>query len=106
MILRSGALSSRGGPRVPEELLTSVRAHSRRLQSPADLSPLLARVGDARQVLLGEASHGTSEYYTWRDALSRRLIEEEGFSFVAVEGDWPDCFRVNRYVKGHRDEGS
>jgi erythromycin esterase-like protein len=56
-------------------------------------------------VLLGEASHGTNEYYTWRTAISRRLIEEKGFTFIAVEGDWPDCYRVNRYVKGYPDSG-
>jgi len=56
-------------------------------------------------VLLGEASHGTHEYYTWRAALSRRLIQEKGFSFIAVEGDWPDCYHVNRYIKGYPDSG-
>ena len=56
---------------------------------------------DASFLLLGEASHGTHEYYTWRAALTRRLIEEAGFSFVAVDGDWPDCYRVNQFVKGH-----
>ena len=56
-------------------------------------------------MLLGEASHGTSEYYTWRAALSQRLIQEKGFSFIAVEGDWPDCYRVNRYVKGYPESG-
>jgi erythromycin esterase len=55
--------------------------------------------------LLGEASHGTSEFYTWRAELSKRLILERGFSFIAVEGDWPDCYRVNRYVKGMPDGG-
>jgi erythromycin esterase-like protein len=50
--------------------------------------------------MLGEASHGTHEFYTWRAALTRRLIEERGFSFVAVEGDWPDCERVDRSVRG------
>ena len=71
-----------------------------------DLDPLLERIGDARWVLLGEASHGTSEYYTWRAELSKRLILEKGFSFVGVEGDWPDCYRVNRYVKGFADSGA
>ncbi|MGI9252274.1 MAG: erythromycin esterase family protein [Thermomicrobiales bacterium] len=64
------------------------------------------RIGDARYVLLGEASHGTHEYYLWRARLSRRLIEERGFSFVAVEGDWPDCFRVHQYVTGQLDAPS
>jgi erythromycin esterase len=71
------------------------------LQTQADLDPLLDRIGDARFVLLGEATHGTSEYYLWRARLSQRLIQEKGFSFIAVEGDWPDCYRVNRYIKGY-----
>lgn len=73
------------------------------LSNSKDLDPLLERIGDARLVLLGEASHGTHEYYTWRSAISRRLIEEKGFNFIAVEGDWPDCYRVNRYIKGYED---
>ena len=75
------------------------------LSDPADLDPLIERIGDARYVLLGEATHGTSEFYAWRAALSRRLIEERGFSFVGVEGDWPDCYRVNRYAKSYSDAG-
>ncbi|PZG01554.1 erythromycin esterase family protein [Micromonospora deserti] len=69
------------------------------LAGPGDLDALLDRIGDARVVMLGEASHGTHEFYTWRAAISRRLIEEKGFSFVAVEGDWPDCDRVDRSVR-------
>jgi erythromycin esterase len=76
-----------------------VRDMALRLQEPSDLDPLLERIGDARFVLLGEASHGTHEYYDWRAAITRRLIRERGFSFVAVEGDWPDCYAVNRCVK-------
>jgi erythromycin esterase len=71
-----------------------------------DLDPLLESIGDARYVLLGEASHGTSEFYTWRAEITKRLITEKGFSFIAVEGDWPDCYRVNRYVKGMKNSGS
>jgi len=51
--------------------------------------------------MLGEATHGTHEYYTWRTAISKRLIEEKDFNFIAVEGDWPDCYRLNRYIKGY-----
>ncbi|MBA9006789.1 erythromycin esterase family protein [Thermomonospora cellulosilytica] len=70
------------------------------LEVDDDLGPLLDRIGGARIVLLGEASHGTHEFYAWRAALTRRLIREHGFSFVAVEGDWPDCWEVNRSVTG------
>src|SRR5689334_4742436 len=76
------------------------------LKETADLDRLLERIGDAHYVLLGEASHGTSEFYQWRTRISQRLIREKGFSFIAVEGDWPDCDRVNRYVKGFPDSGT
>jgi erythromycin esterase len=69
------------------------------LGNSKDLDPLLERIGDARVVLLGEASHGTHEFYTWRSAISKRLVEEKGFNFIAVEGDWPDCYKINRFVK-------
>ncbi|SEA42534.1 erythromycin esterase family protein [Microbulbifer marinus] len=75
------------------------------LRGRDDLSPLVEQLADARIVMLGEASHGTSEFYVWRAAISRRLIEEHGFSFIAVEGDWPDCYRVNRYVKAYPQSG-
>jgi len=71
------------------------------LRNKSDLDPLMERVGDAQYVLLGEASHGTHEYYTWRAQISRRLIEEKGFSFIAVEGDWPDCYKINQWIKGY-----
>jgi erythromycin esterase len=77
-----------------------------RLDVFRDLDPLINKIGNARYVLLGEASHGTHEYYTWRTAISKRLIEEKGFSFIAVEGDWPDCYRVNRFVKGYHEAGT
>jgi erythromycin esterase len=75
------------------------------LQNANDLDTLIERIGTARYVLLGEASHGTAEYYTWRAEISRRLIEERGFSFIAVEGDWPDCYCVNRYIKSYGECG-
>ncbi len=83
------------------DLLREVRPLVRPLTSSADLKPLLDRIGKARVVLLGEASHGTHEFYTWRAALSKRLIREKGFHFIAVEGDWPDCYRINRFIKGY-----
>lgn len=68
-----------------------------------DLDPLLERIGDARFVLIGEASHGTSEFYRWRAAITRRLIAERGFGLVAVEGDWPDCHELDGWVKDRHD---
>lgn len=65
-----------------------------------DYDALLEKIGDARFVLLGEASHGTHEFYRERSRLTRRLIAEKGFRAVAIEGDWPSAARVNRYVRG------
>jgi len=65
----------------------------------ADLEPLLERIGDARVVLIGEASHGTSEFYRMRERISRALIARKGFQFIAIEGDWPDAARVDHYVR-------
>lgn len=63
---------------------------------------LFDRFGDARVVLLGEATHGTSEFYRARGAITRRLIENHGFTLVAVEADWPDADRIDGYVRHHR----
>jgi len=74
----------------------------------ADLSGILARIGDCRLVLIGEATHGTSEFYRMRARITRELIQRHGFDFVAVEADWPDAARINRYVRSeaHRDAKS
>jgi protein-L-isoaspartate(D-aspartate) O-methyltransferase len=64
-----------------------------------DLDPLLERVGQAKVVLLGEATHGTSEFYQMRARITRELITKRGFTIVAAEADWPDAARVNRYVR-------
>jgi erythromycin esterase-like protein len=61
-------------------------------------------IGDARFVLIGEASHGTHEFYQQRAEITKRLIQEKGFTAVAVEADWPDAYRVNRYVRGIGDD--
>jgi len=76
------------------------------LHTSEDLNPLIEDIGNRSVVMLGEASHGTHEYYTWRAALSKKLIQEKNFNFIAVEGDWPDCYRINRYIKGYSDAGS
>jgi erythromycin esterase-like protein len=67
---------------------------------------LLRRIGNARFVLLGEASHGTHEFYEARARITMRLVAERGFSGVAIEGDWPDASRVNRFVRGQGDDAS
>ncbi|MCC5877283.1 MAG: erythromycin esterase family protein [Candidatus Sumerlaeia bacterium] len=72
--------------------------------SPDDLGPLFEAMADRRHVLLGESTHGTHEFYKWRDRISRHLISEEGFRFVAVEGDWQAIYRFNEYVKHRTDE--
>jgi erythromycin esterase-like protein len=80
------------------------KATHRITRSTIDYDPLLAIIGDARFVLLGEASHGTHEFYEARAEITRRLIVEKGFNAVAVEADWPDAYRVNRYVQGFDDD--
>src|SRR5829696_5605800 len=84
-------------------LIGEIKDLAKPLSSVADLDPLIDAIGDARFVLLGEASHGTSEFYTWRTELSKRLIIEKGFSFIGVEGDWPDCYAVHCSVVGGPD---
>ncbi len=69
------------------------------------LDAMFREIEGRHLVMLGEASHGTHEYYTWRSSISKKLIEDEGFRFIAVEGDWPDCYLINRYVKGYKDAG-
>jgi erythromycin esterase-like protein len=79
----------------------AIRAAAHPLTGAAhDYDPLIEMIGDARYVLLGEASHGTHEFYKARAEISKRLIREKGFSFIAWEADWPDALRVNRYVRG------
>ena len=69
-----------------------------------DYDPLLNLIGEARFCLLGEATHGTHEFYRERAEITKRLIKEKGFTAIAVEADWPDAFRVNRYVRGLSDD--
>src|SRR3954447_5964783 len=68
--------------------------------SASEMDPLLNLVGSANFVLIGEASHGTHEFYATRALITQRLIQEKGFQAVAAEADWPDAYRVNEYVRG------
>lgn len=90
----------------PDSLIRQVQNSSYKLTNAADLDPLLDEIGNARYVLLGEASHGTHEYYIWRTHITKRLITEKNFNLIAVEGDWPDCYRLNRYIKNYPDSGN
>jgi len=90
---------------VTPDVLNDVQRHCLPLTSDADLAPLIQRIGDAKLALLGEASHGTSQFYKWRCRITQQLLLNQNFSFIAVEGDWPDCYRLNRFVKGYPDAG-
>jgi erythromycin esterase-like protein len=74
--------------------------------SPADYDSLLQFIGDARFVLLGEAAHGTHEFYRERAKITQRLLREKGFAAIAVEADWPDAYRVHRYVQGDKTDAN
>src|SRR5689334_18339220 len=86
-----------------QEAIQLLSKAARPLNGAHSFDPLMERIGNARVVMLGEASHGTHEFYTMRNAITRRLIKEKGFNFIAVEGDWPDCYRINRFIKHYED---
>src|SRR5687767_14172744 len=89
-----------GGRGFRPELIEGVRTAAIPLKDEdSDFDALLESIGDARFVLLGEATHGTHEFYRARALLTRRLLTERGFSAVAVEADWPDALRLNQYVQ-------
>ncbi|HEX8585255.1 MAG TPA: protein-L-isoaspartate(D-aspartate) O-methyltransferase [Allosphingosinicella sp.] len=90
----------RADPRTPAELIREAAEPLPDIEDPA-FGDWFDRFADARVVLLGEASHGTSEFYRARAAITRRLITEHGFNIVAVEADWPDAASIDRYVR-HR----
>jgi erythromycin esterase-like protein len=83
--------------------LDAIRAAAQPLRGPDDVGAILDAIGGARLVLLGEASHGTREFYRLRGELTRRLIEERGFDAVAVEADWPSALRASRWAQGGAD---
>ena len=84
-------------------IMQSIRKLARPFNNEKEIRGLVDQASKSKYVLLGEASHGTSEFYTVRADLSKRLISEKGFRFIAVEGDWPSCYTLNRYVKGYTD---
>lgn len=95
-------MMTRSRSRVPdaENLIARVLP----LRTPTDLDPLVHLAGSHRLVLIGEASHGTHEFYRVRAEITKRLIAEHGVGAVVVEADWPDAYRVNQYVRGESDD--
>jgi len=75
-------------------------------QDIEDLNPLIEELKDKQIVMLGEASHGTHEYYKWRGIISKILMNDHNFKFIAVEGDWPPCYQLNRYIKNYLESNN
>jgi len=100
----AAAESSNGGPSGKRSLPDLIRAAAVRLPAPSapDFAQAFDGFANKRVVLLGEASHGTAEFYEARAAITRRLIEEHGFRFVAVEADWPDAAIIDEHVRHRR----
>jgi erythromycin esterase-like protein/predicted phosphoribosyltransferase len=94
-------LLERSRPPAPPRAPESIRALS---GSASDYDPIVERAATASYVLVGEASHGTDEFYRQRAEITKRLIAEQGYTAVAVEADWPDAYRVNRFVRGLGDD--
>ncbi|WP_332630255.1 erythromycin esterase family protein [Halalkalibacter flavus] len=88
------------------DLTKAILKHAKRFDSLEELEPLLQQASQANYVLLGEATHGTSEFYSLRAEISKWLISKKGFQFIAVEGDWPSCYETNRYIKGYKNSYS
>lgn len=84
---------------MPDPLAARLRDEARTLTASNDLDTVLEQIGDVELVLLGEATHGTHEFYRYRAELCKRLIVDKGFDAVAVEADWPDALRVDRYIR-------
>ncbi|GKV63894.1 MULTISPECIES: erythromycin esterase family protein [unclassified Sporosarcina] len=83
------------------KLVAAIQEQSILLDDPAAFNQLLQEIGDAKIVMIGEATHGTSDFYRLRAEFSKRLIQEKGFAAIAVEGDWPSVYAINRFVKGY-----
>lgn len=84
-----------------EAVLQDIHKLALPLGNKESVDLLIEAAGKSKYVLMGEASHGTSQFYTVRAELSKRLITEKGFRVIAVEGDWPACYTLNRYIKGY-----
>ncbi len=92
------------GPTEPRDARDMICEAACPLEGDTAIDAVLNTVGEASIVLLGEATHGTQEFYEWRARITQALIERRGFDAVAIEGDWPDAYRVNRFVQGRGDD--
>ncbi|MEH7388544.1 erythromycin esterase family protein [Bacillus sp. JJ1521] len=93
------------GVTMEDKMIQAIQQHSNPITgSKNDLDPLVSAITNQKYILLGEASHGTSEFYKIRADMTKRLIVEKEFTFIAVEGDWPACQEVNRYIKGYSNQ--
>jgi erythromycin esterase len=90
----------------PEHTIPASYIAYHKLDTEKDLDQLINDIGKARIVLLGEASHGTAEYYNWRAAITKKLFLEKGFNVVAVEGDWTDIYTINQFIQGPVQDSS
>jgi erythromycin esterase-like protein/predicted phosphoribosyltransferase len=105
LLSAAGTGNPTGGSARPSSPVAVLRERAQPLKGdPSQYDALLDGIGDARVVLLGESTHGTHEFYRERAFITRRLITEKGFSAVAIEADWPDTYRINRYVRGTSDD--
>lgn len=102
-------ITERDREAVRQTITEALRHHGETLPAPEraeDFGHAFSRFGDAQVVLLGEATHGSSEFYWARAAITRQLIKDHGFNIVAVEADWPDAARIDRYVRHHAPKPS
>src|SRR5260221_3149442 len=94
-----------GNTKIPgEREVTPVQIPYYLLHSEDDLNVLIKEIGDAKVVLLGESTHGSHEFYQWRTAITKKLIREKGFDFIAIEGDWVDSYKMNQLIKGQKQD--
>jgi erythromycin esterase-like protein len=91
------------GVTMSQNLVELIIKDAIQLKDINDYNPLINQASEAKFILLGESSHGTSEYYKIRAELSKKLIQEKGYTYIAVEGDWPACQHINRYIKSYDD---
>jgi erythromycin esterase-like protein len=102
---RQAPAGGRPGEAAPAAVAAAIRAAATPIGVDAESAATVAGlIGDARFALIGEASHGTDEFYRFRAEVTKRLIAERGFNAVAAEADWPAAFRVNRFVRGRGDD--